>query len=127
LAQLEAKFEVDMAEDDESVRFWYGYSRLSGKALAQVSPWTKQISPEDRTTINLYRQLQDAFGTQEDIDDYSRRLMALKQGRRPFTAYLADFERSLLAADGLQWPDQIKRIFLETGFSHELRTALVPV
>jgi hypothetical protein len=127
MAQLEGKFEVDMAEDEESVRFLYAYSRLTGRALKQISPWIKQINKDDRTMINLYRQLQDAFGTQDDSDDYSRRLMALKQGKRPFATYLADFERSLLAADGLDWPDQIKRIFLETGFSKELSTALVPV
>jgi hypothetical protein len=53
--------------------------------------------------------------------------MALKQGKRPFATYLANFKHSLLAADGLDWPNQIKRIFLETGFSKELSIALMPV
>jgi hypothetical protein len=29
--------------------------------------------------------------------------------------------------DRVLWPNQVKRLFLESGFSKELRTALIPV
>ena len=40
---------------------------------------------------------------------------------------MAEFKRSLIAANRVLWPDRVKRLFLETGFLKELRTALVPV
>ena len=40
---------------------------------------------------------------------------------------MAEFKRSLIAANRVLWPDRVKRLFLEAGFLKELRTALVPV
>ena len=54
-------------------------------------------------------------------------MLSLQQKERPFAVYLAEFKRSLIAANRVLWPDRVKRLFLETGFSKELRTALVPV
>jgi hypothetical protein len=41
--------------------------------------------------------------------------------------YFAEFERSLIATDGVLWPNRVKRLFLESGFSKELRVALILV
>jgi hypothetical protein len=41
--------------------------------------------------------------------------------------YFTEFERSLIAADRVLWLNQVKRLFLESGFSKELRAALIPV
>ena len=38
-----------------------------------------------------------------------------------------EFERSLIAADRVTWPDRVKRLFLESGFLKELRVALILV
>ena len=41
--------------------------------------------------------------------------------------YFAEFECSLIATDRVLWPNRVKRLFLESGFSKELRAALILV
>src|SRR6266536_2643820 len=125
-AQLRAKLQVDMEDDKEVVRFWYCHSRLRGKALSQVTPWVKSVGQQG-TVSELCGQLDAAYHTREEVDNGERQMMVLQQKNRSFAVYYAEFERSLIAADGVTWPDRVKRLFLESGFSKELRVALIPV
>jgi len=128
VTQLRAKLEVDLENDTETVRFWYCHSRLRGKALLQVSPWVKTSVLHNVATVEgIIIQLDAAYDTREDINDGEQQMLVLEQKGRSFAVYYADFERSLIAADGITWPDRVKRLFLESGFSKELRTALIPV
>jgi len=61
------------------------------------------------------------------VDSGERQMIVLQQKNKPFTVYFVEFERSLIAIDGVLWPNRVKRLFLESGFSKELRIALIPV
>ena len=54
-------------------------------------------------------------------------MLVLQQKNRSFVVYYIEFKRSLIATDGVTWLDQVKRLFLESGFLKELRVALIPV
>jgi hypothetical protein len=125
-AQLRAKLQVDMEDDKEVVRYWYCHSRLRGKALLQVTPWVKSVGQEG-TVSELFSLLDAIYYTREEVDNGERQMLLLQQKGRPFAVYYAEFERSLIAADGVTWPERVKRLFLESGFSKELRAALIPV
>ena len=125
-AQLRAKLQVDLEDDSEVVRFWYCHSRLRGKALSQVTPWVKSVGQQG-TVSELCGQLDAAYDTREEVDNGERQMLVLQQKNRSFAVYYAEFERSLIAADGVLWPERVKRLFLESGFSKELRAALIPV
>lgn len=125
-AQLRAKLQVDMEDDKEVVRYWYCHSRLRGKALSQVTPWVKSVGQQG-TVSGLCDLLDATYDTREEVDSGERQMIGLQQKNRPFAVYYAEFERSLLAADGVTWPGRVKRLFLESGFSKELRAALIPV
>lgn len=127
-AQLRAKLQVDMEDDSENIRFWYCHSRLRGKALLQVTPWVQMAITNGIADVKgLVEQLEAAYDTREEIDDGEKQLFALQQKNRHFAVYYAEFERSLIAANGITWPDRVKRMFLESGLSKELRMALIPV
>jgi hypothetical protein len=93
-----------------------------------VSPWVKNVLLHGVVDVEgIIGQLDGAYDTKEDINDGEQQMLVLGQKGRSFAVYYADFERSLIAADGVTWPDRVKRLFLESGFSRELRAALIPV
>ena len=49
----------------------------------------------------------------------------MKQGTQSFASYLAEFERTLLDADGGDWPEHVKKAFLDNGISNDLHKAMV--
>jgi hypothetical protein len=61
------------------------------------------------------------------VDSGKQQIIVLQQKNKPFTVYFVEFKRSLIATDGVLWPNWVKRLFLESGFSKELHTALIPV
>jgi len=127
VAQLRAKLQIDMEDDLEYVRFWYCHSRLREKALLQVTPWVTSLGDKAGTVAELCSLLNAAYDTREEVDSGEQDMLLLQQKGRPFAVYLAEFERSLIAANEVLWPDRVKRLFFESGFSKELRTALIPV
>jgi hypothetical protein len=42
------------------------------------------------------------------VDSGERQMMVLQQKNKPFAVYFAEFERSLIAADGVLWPNRVK-------------------
>ena len=49
----------------------------------------------------------------------------MRQGSKSFSAFLAEFDRTLLDAGGISWEDQAKKTFLSNGLSYELQNAIV--
>jgi Retrotransposon gag protein/Zinc knuckle len=132
LAQTWAKLEVDMSEDPSDVRFWYVHSRLGGSALNQITPWVaalvNQSAQKNETAIaGLIKQLENAYDDPASAQRASERLGTMQQGTRPFTKYLALFERTLLEADGLNWTDSAKKSMLTRGISDDLSQALIGI
>lgn len=126
LAQIEAKLRVDKSQDSEDIQFWYLHSRLRGKALQQVTPWVTTAQATGIATVQgLYSQLRIAYDDQESADRAARKLNVIRQGTKPFKSFLAEFERTMLDAGGLDWSDQVKKTFLSNSISIEIQKALV--
>lgn len=131
-AQAYAKLAIDLRNEPDDVRFWYIYSRLSGKAAAQVTPWISAAIQDQRPitvedTNGLIKQLDLAYDDPQSMERAMQRLNTLRQGNRPFAKYLALFEKTLLECGGLAWEDAVKKTFLSRGISEELARALVPI
>lgn len=126
LTQARAKLAVDRAEESEAVRFWYLQSRLRGDALSQLSSWVDSVQSTPLMTVEgLISQLKAAYDDNETAERASRKLSTMKQGARTFSAFLADFDRTILEAGGLDWADQVKKTFLTNCISYELQSAIV--
>lgn len=126
LTQARAKLEVDRAGESEAVRFWYLQSRLRGNALSQLSSWVDSVQSTPLMTVEgLISQLKAAYDDTETAERASRKLSTMKQGARTFSTFLADFDRTILDAGGLDWVDQVKKTFLTNCISYELQNAIV--
>jgi hypothetical protein len=126
ITQAKAKLSVDKATEPEAVQFWYIHSRLRGEALAQVSAWVDAVISTDRMTIEgLFGQLRAAYDDNDAAERASRKLNIIRQGTKSFSAFLAEFDRTLLDAGGIGWADQVKKTFLSNCLSYELQNAIV--
>jgi len=128
LTQIYAKLTTDKAHEPEPVRFWYIHSRLRGDALAQVEPWVSAVHQNNQHSVEgLVEQLRAAYDDAQAAERASSKLTIMRQGNKPFAAFLAEFDRTILEAGGIAWADQVKKTFLNNCLSKELKTALVPV
>jgi hypothetical protein len=126
LMQVKAKLAVDKSEETESVRFWYVHSRLRGDALSQTSSWVDYAESTQTMTVDgLITQLRVAYDDNETAERASRKLNQMRQGSKSFSNFLAEFDRTLLDAGGLQWADQAKKAFLSNCLSYDLQNAIV--
>lgn len=126
LTQARAKLTVDKEGEAEVVRFWYIHSRLRGYALSQISPWVDSVqTTSEMTTEGLISQLIAAYDDVDASERASRKLSQLRQEGKPFNSFIAEFDRTLLEAGGLEWTDSVKKTFLTNCLSYELRNALV--
>ena len=124
--QINAKLNVDLAREDQAVQAWYIHSRLRGRALQQVTPWVNTtIRQHALTPDGLLYQLQIAYDDPESAERAARKLNTLRQGTKAFNSFLAEFERILLDAGGIDWTDQVKKTFLNNSLSTELQTAII--
>lgn len=124
--QVKAKLTVDKADETETVRFWYIHSRLRGDALSQTSSWVDSVESTDQmTTEGLLNQLKAAYDDNDTAERASRKLNQLRQGSKPFSTFLAEFDRTLLDAGGIGWADQVKKTFLTNCLSLDLQNAIV--
>jgi hypothetical protein len=130
LSQVAVKLSVDLSGESETVRFWYVHGRLRKRALAQVDPWVR-TNAEPMSTLRdgilkeLVEQLKIAYADPKAIERATRRLQTMRQETRSFSTYLAEFERTLLDAEGGNWPEHVKKAFLSNGISWELHKAIV--
>jgi hypothetical protein len=126
LTQMHAKLLVDKAHESEIVRFWYMHSRLRGKALTQVESWVVAAQAAGTLSVDdLVGRLRAAYDDPESAERASRKLNVMRQGGKPFTTFLAEFDRTILDAGGIAWTDQVKKTFLSNCLAPELKTALV--
>lgn len=116
--QVEAKLFVDLAYEPELTRFWYVYSRLDTTPTAAIQSWIEQQT--GKTVEELYGHLgllyDDLTGAQTAVT----KLRGLKQGKRSFQVYLTDFEKTLMDAGALGWPDDAKKSWLGLGLADEI-------
>src|ERR1700742_4707824 len=77
------------------------------------------------TVEGLFGQLRAAYDDNDAAERASRKLNIMRQGTKSFSAFLAEFDRTLLDAGGIGWADQVKKTFLSNCLSYELQNAIV--
>ena len=72
------------------------------------------------TIEGLISQLKAAYDDTETAERAARKLSTIKQGTRTFGTFLAEFDRTILDAGGLNWVNPVKKTFLTNYISYEL-------
>lgn len=68
----------------------------------------------------MVAQLRLSFGDPHLKEKAQRKLHQLYQTNKPFVEYFTEYRKLLLEAGGTNWPDEIKKSYLEAGLSREL-------
>lgn len=124
LTQLHLKLGEQGSFPDVQSQLRYIIGRLGGPALDQVFPYVTPNGVNFDTVEACVRILTNAFDDPDRKGTAERRLDALQQKNREFTAYYAEFQR--YAAE-LEWNSAAKRAALRRGISSELKDALVTI
>jgi hypothetical protein len=74
---------------------------------------------------NLIAQFRVTYEDSELAERAARKLSVIQQDSKPFNTFLAEFDRTILDAGGLEWFCQVKKTFLSNCLSDELQIALV--
>lgn len=124
ILQLRSKLTVNRDRfANETTMILYTINRLEGAALEQVR---HTVLPSGLTTWTSAEQLitalETAFGDPDPTGTARRELHQLRQGKRDFSAYLADFQRIM---GQLNFDENSKMDALEHGMSEELKEAMV--
>lgn len=114
---------------NEEERVFYAYGRLRGRASQRILPWitAKTDARETLCWEDFEKVLDKAFGDPDLKQKALVRVNTMKQGRRNLEEFLNDFDEALIHAGGLNWPDDQKKICLETSISVNLLDRLVGV
>lgn len=131
-AKLKAKLSLDSsALGGASEWLWYAYSRLGGAAATQVLPWinihTTDV-PVTHSTVNDFFAHLDSVFLDKDLQEKAlMELNRLHQGNRPFAELLTELRRLIMEAGGDCWSDRVKRGYLDSAISEEIKDRLVAV
>ena len=126
ISQVEAKITVDYSSCAEITRFYMVHNHLRGDASKQLQPWIRTVSGTNAMTVqNLIQQLRSSFGDPHVKAKAQRKLHKLEQKNRPFTEHFTEFRKLMLEAGGANWPDDVKRSFLEPSLSLDLHQCML--
>jgi hypothetical protein len=126
IAQAEAKLMVDYVECNEITKFFMLHNRLRGEAAHQLQPWIQAVaSSASATAGSLIDQLRLSFGDPHIKEKAQRKLHNLKQNNKPFMEYFTAYRKLVLEAGGTNWPDEIKKSYLEAGLNRELQQSMI--
>jgi len=100
----------------------YAFNRLEGRALAQILPFVQNGAFQLNDSDNIICILKAAFGDPDPAATARTKLHGLKQGKKEFTAYFAEFQ---ILVSKLSWDEHAKLDALKEGVSMELRRQLL--
>jgi hypothetical protein len=100
----------------------YAFNRLEGRAQAQVLPFVQNGAFQLNDSDDIIRILEAAFGDPDPAATARTKLHSLKQGKKEFTAYFAEFQ---MLVSKLNWDEHAKLDALKEGVSMELRRQLL--
>lgn len=128
-AQVRTKLAIDFPEYafSDATRFGYVFNRLGSSPTMAMETWVAYNSANGHAnrTEELFGQLDLMYDDPNAALSATTRLRNLKQGNRSFSAYLTDFERTLLDAGGMSWDDSAKKAWLKNGLNDEIQRARV--
>jgi len=98
------------------------FNRLQGRAQAQVLPFIKRETLELKDAEDIILILQNAFGDHNPVATARAKLTNLKQGKKEFNTYFAEFQ---MLVSKLNRNKDTKLDALRKGMSHDLRRLLL--
>ena len=123
VAQLRIKLFTDPTRfPTPALRMGYTFNRLEGRAQAQILPFVQDGAFQLNDSDNIIRILEAAFGDPDPAATARTKLLSLKQGKKEFTAYFAEFQ---MLVSKLNWGEHAKLDALKEGVSIELRRQLL--
>lgn len=123
IAQLRIKLFSDPSRfPTPDLRMGYAFNRLGGRAQAQILPFVKDGKFLLQDSDEIIRILVNAFGDPDPAATARSKLHTLKQGKKEFTVYFAEFQ---MLVSKLNWGDEAKLDALKEGVSIELRRQLL--
>ncbi|KAL4860722.1 hypothetical protein BDV12DRAFT_181183 [Aspergillus spectabilis] len=132
-SKLRAKLRIDaLAIGSEYNQLWHAFGCLSGKAAAQMLPWMdRYASNKDKLKDNalgaMLKQI-DFYLLDQNLQEKAvHDLATIKQANRPFSTFLAEFNRLLMEAGGHEWADNVKRSYMDRALNREMKDRLVTV
>jgi hypothetical protein len=119
VAQLRIKLFSDPSRyPTPALRMGYAFNRLGGRAQAQILPFVTNGTFRLNDLDDIIRILENAFGDPDPAATARSKLHSLKQGKKEFTGYFAEFQ---MLVSKLNWGDKAKLDTLKEGVSIELR------
>jgi len=123
IAQLRIKLFSDPSRfPTPALRMGYAFNRLEGRAQAQILPFVQNGAFQLNDSDDIIRILEAAFGDPDPAATARTKLHGLKQGKKEFTAYFAEFQ---MLVSKLSWDEHAKLDALKEGVSMELRRQLL--
>jgi len=123
VAQLRLKLFSDPTRfPTPAIRMAYTFNRLQGWAQAEVLPFIKGETIELEDAEDIIRILHNAFGNPNPVATAHTKLANLKQGKKEFNTYFAEFQ---MLVSKLNWNEDAKLDALRKGMSHNLRRLLL--
>jgi hypothetical protein len=104
-------------------QFIYVASRLEGKGLQPALTFiTVNRDAPDASAARMLDYLDSIFGDRHKAQRAVETLRTMKQGPKElFSAFLPRFEKALVDAGGIAWPDEVRRSHLDGALTFELR------
>ena len=75
---------------------------------------------KDEVAEKIFDQLELSFGDPHKKEKAVRKLHHLRQGNQPFIEYFMEYQHLIMEAGGVNWPEDIKKLYLRVGISKEL-------
>jgi len=106
-----------------ALRMAYAFNRLEGHAQAQILPYIQASATFSLSDVeDIIRLLNNAFGDQDPLATARSKVHQLKQGKKEFTNYFAEFQTLVSKLD---WNECTKTDVLKEGLSIELCRQLI--
>jgi len=123
VAQLRLKLFSDPTRfPTPAIRMAYTFNRLQGQAQAQVLPFIKGMTIKLKDAEDIIRILQNAFGDPDPVATARTKLANLKQGKKEFNTYFAEFQ---MLVSKFNCNEDAKLDALRERMSHDLRRLLL--
>jgi len=105
-----------------ALRMGYAFNRLEVRTQAQILPFVQNGAFQLNNSDDIICILEAAFGDPDPAATTRTKLHGLKQGKKEFTAYFAEFQ---MLVSKLSWDEHAKLDALKEGVSMELRRQLL--
>jgi len=123
IGQLRIKLFSDPSQfPTPALRMGYAFNRLEGRAQAQILPFVQNGAFQLNDSDDIIRILEAAFGDPDPAATAHTKPHGLKQSKKEFTAYFAEFQ---MLVSKLSWDEHAKLDTLKEGVSMELRRQLL--